>query len=379
MLRPGNMLAMPEQFQNPLSDYESTLCLPAGFTTRPNGSVDPHADAAIEWLEYQRPRRQSFWPALCLAFIGQAEAVLKATERPRVDNPFVSVVRKSTSANRAIDQLVWLVGEIEFSTRPYYNAAERVIIGDMHREHPSAAAHATSKWEMYRQFIEEMFSALPSGRLKIANWIWETGVLAQPLTISTASRTRQPRPFLEMLKHLDRGSGRTGGAIFQALVYAYLYADSPTLTVISQRVNTGSRRAGVVGDVSGYLGEHVVLAAEAKDKDLDGGDISELTTFINESSAFPDMDAVVFARSFDPALEDHLNSVQVRTFPLDLMIRTVSLWDVPKQENAVRAVRFFLGQIQRSAALIERVDLFLQSLVDVAKSDGEEVIGGSGE
>ncbi|MEV0239226.1 hypothetical protein AB0I06_04685 [Streptomyces sp. NPDC050674] len=354
---------MTSQFDKPLSEFEDALELPAGFTTRDLDGVDSHAVAAIAWLAHERPERQNFWPALCLAFIAQAEKLLGHLGTSQQADAFTQIARKVTSAAKAVDQLVWIAPDgTEVPVRRFYNAAAEVIIGRMRREHPSAPGHATSKWLMYEPFIASILATSPSGRRAIAEWVWEMGVLARPKTISTIHRIRQPRPFFEIIESLDTGSGTTGGAMFQAIVYGYLYADSPTLTVVSQRVNTGSRRAGVIGDVSGYLGENVVLAAEAKDKHLGKSDEADLLTFIEESSAFPDLDAVVFARSFDPYILARLEENSVRTFSTEEMLRTVRLWDVPKQENAVRAMRFFLGHIQKNQRLVDRVEDFLQEL-----------------
>lgn len=362
---------MADHYNNPLHDFEADLDLPEGFTTRQPATHDEHASAAIRWLEKSKPGRQRFWPALTLAFVAQAEALLNHLGKPSQPDVFDEVERKRTSAIKAVDQLVWVSNEREIGTRRYYNMAEDAIISKMRRQHPSTPAHATSKWEMYRPFISSIFAATPEGRTAVAEWIWEHGVLAAELTLTTAFRKRQPRPFYEMLESLDTGSGTTGGALFQALVYGYLYADSPTLTVTSQRVNTGSRRAKVIGDVSGYLGENIVLAAEAKDKDLTHRDKQDLLTFVREADPFPDLDAVVFARSFDTEIREFLESSKVRTFPRDEMLKTVRLWDVPKQENAVRAVRFFLGRIQQSNELLQRVIDFEQGVYERAQMESD--------
>ncbi|MCD0482320.1 hypothetical protein LO771_07815 [Streptacidiphilus sp. ASG 303] len=355
---------MTDQFNRPLAGFEAMLELPYGFTARAPEPNEVEAARAIKWLENSRPKRHNFWPALTLAFVAQAEILLAKLSEQSHPNAFTSIKRRETSAARAVDQLTWVVGETEIPVRRFYNFAAEVIMVQMRRHHPSSPGHATSKWEMYKPFIESVIAASPGGRLAVAQWVWKHGVLDRQMTVSTSHRERQPRPFYEMLKDLETGSGTTGGAVFQSLVYGYLYADSPTLTVISQRVNTGSRRAGVIGDVSGFLGEHVVLAAEAKDKHLTKADEADLMTFITESSAFPDLDAVVFARSFDSYIQDVLCEAEVRCFTRNEMIHTVSLWDVPKQENAVRSVRFFLGQIQKNPSLVERVDEFIKDLYE---------------
>ena len=41
------------------------------------------------------------------------------------------------------------------------------------------------------------------------------------------------------------------------------------------------------------------------------------------------------------------------------MLASVALWDVPKQENAVRAMQFFLAHIQKSPPLLARLNEFV--------------------
>lgn len=350
----------------PFAAFEEKLLLPAAFTARPKPElgVDRHADRAVEWVQGERPSRQNFWPALTLAFVAQVEAALAALNvESAADLLADGRITETTLAGEPIQQLEFDLGEAgTVSCRRFYNAAAHVVRVEMRRTHPSAPGHATSRWRGYSDFIELLGSMTPGGRHRVADFIWTEGVLPLPEILPAAGRSRRPRPFLRLVRDLDTSSGSHGGALFQAMVYAYLSADSPYLTVVSHRVNVGSSRAGALGDVDGYLGEEVVLAAEAKDKALSMSDEEDLLTFIEDVSPYPDVDAVVFARDFDQDVRAWLSSLGIRSVSRHDMQSVIALWDIPKQQNAGRAMRFFLANIQKQPALLARVVDFIDDL-----------------
>jgi hypothetical protein len=202
---------------------------------------------------------------------------------------------------------------------------------------------------------------LPAERAAVAGWVWQHGVLAREEVTRTQHRSRQLRPFFEVISRLDT-STRQGGVLFQAMVYAYIAADSPTLRVESNAVNTGSSRAGAIGDVDGFDGEFVVLAAEAKDKHLTLSDEDDLTSFIDDASTLPDVDAVVFARTFDDAIVSVLEQNGIRAVSRPEMRATVGLWDPTKQIVALKAMRYYMARIQKKPELLLVLDDFLAAL-----------------
>lgn len=373
-LRPG-VMKMPKGGDQPLSNFETQLLLPKGFTTRtmPKSDEDLHAVEAIKWITESLPPRVNYWPALTLAFVAQVETALNElgleTDENIASNERVQSVREDGRGNAQL--VLGVAPNLTVSCRPYYNAAERVIRVEMRRQHPSAPGHATGRWREFSQVIQLLGKMSPGGRSKVAHHIWQVGVLPREQIIPSGGRPRRPRPFYRIVKELDTASGSHGGALFQAMVYAYFSAESPYLNVVSNAVNVGSSRAGALGDVDGYLGEEVVLAAEAKDKSLTIEDEHDLSTFIEDVSPYPDVDAVVFARSADDEVRSWLSDMGVRTVDRGEMAAAVSLWDIPKQETAVNAMRFYLRHIQKQPALLRRVIGFLAE----DESDGQHSNG----
>lgn len=355
---------MPRGGNQPLVTFEEILGFPAGFSARA-AAVDAlraEAVAAIHWLESSRPPRQGSWPALCLALVAQVEETLRLLGRDSDDDIIAGRAALTTASGGPARQLILRTGSAEVPTRRYYNAADAVIRINMNREHPSMPGHATAGWSGYQEFIKRVGRCSPNGRAAVAEWIWIHGVLPLSERMVPTRRTRRPRPFFEVVKSLDTTSGTTGGAMYQAMVYAYFVADSPTLTVVSHKVNVGSSRAGALGDVDGFLGEEIVLAAEAKDKDLTIDDEDDLAGFIEDVAPHPDVDAVIFANTFDQEIRAVLDAAEIRTVTRQQMLESIALWDVPKQENAIRAMRFFLANIQKSQPLLQRLTTFLATI-----------------
>ena len=298
----------------PLKTFEAMLELPSGFASRsPKDDSDPAKTArAVKWLEKSRPSDQNAWPALTLAFVAQVEAALSSM-KVKTHTDLLGGSRILTEQKgKPVRQLILTLPNGMVPTRRYYNNAEKVIRTELNRTHPSMPGHATAGWQAYRDFISLLGSCSPSGRRIVAEWIWEHGVIALSERLVPTIRIRRPRPFHEVVKDLDTASGKTGGAMYQAMVYAYFVADSPTLTVVSHKVNTGSSRAGALGDVDGFLGESIVLAAEAKDKDLTLDDEDDLGGFLDDVAPHADVDAVVFARTFSADIAKVLKKKGIR-------------------------------------------------------------------
>ena len=363
---------MPRGGNQPLSAHEATLGLPPGFTARhvPTDSRPEGASRAITWLSDARPTRQNHWPALALALIAQSEEVLAAAGTDTIIdglNDELLIIERGGSNGRVVNTLNIAIKDREQDVarlRPLYNRALHVILVEMRRAHPSNPGHATQSWPQYRTFIDMLYALTPGERAAVAEWVWENGVLNAPEFRIAQQQDRRARPFHEVVAHLDTAS-RLGGAIFQAMVYAYLVADAPTLHIESHAVNTGSSRAGTVGDVDGFDGEYLILAAEAKDKHLSLDDEDDLQAFIEDVTNYPDVDAAIFARSFDDGLVHALREQGIRTVTRDEMAATVALWDPTKQIVAIKAMRYFFARIQKQPTLTAELDDFLDHLIEL--------------
>lgn len=348
----------------PLSLFVPDLQLPEGFTERQGGEGEKAYRMAVDWLASEKVPGQNFWPALCLAYIIQAEKALAEAGENSIDDPFTKFgVEERTSKGRAVNTLNFLVNGKKFPSRPPYMSAAKVIRIDMRREHPSSAPHATQSWRDYKGLVELIYKMSPAARARFAEYVWQTGVLdATELEWGNRDATRVVRPFERVLAEFDTTGAKPGGALFQALVYGYFRADSPNLTLESHNVNTGSSRAAMPGDVAGFRGGEVELAVEVKDLEITADGVEEvLADFLQDYKNAPNATAVVAAASVDDDACTRLAESNVIALARDQMRERVMIWDLPKQQEALRGALYYLHRIQKAKELWERLENFLVS------------------
>lgn len=256
-----------------------------------------------------------------------------------------------------MNTLTFTVGATSVSLRRFYNLAESVIRNDMLRLHPSSAAHATQSWRAYETLIDLVFAMSPGGRLALAEWVWQQ-VLSLAEHPIAAVKERVVRPFEYVLTNMSTAA-RPGGAIFQAFAYGYLRADSPNLILESYSVNTGSSRKKMLGDVVGYRGQEPELAAEVKDLELTDENVDDqLGNFFEDIAGAPNATAVVICRAITSEARGRVEARGVTVLDKDTLRHTVAVWDLPKQQEALRGVEYFLARLQRNVELVRRFRVF---------------------
>lgn len=332
------------------------------FVGRTGGGDDPKLIEAKDWLVTGRPQRQNFWPALTLALLSQAEDVLRRLGEPCLDDVFDHLeIEEARAAGKVVNTLNFLVEDEKFQLRPKFGPIADVIRVEMRRDHPSAAPHATQAWRSYQPLITLIYSMRPEVRTRFAEHVWDRGVLAKPERKWAKQAERIVRPFERVLAEFDTRGARPGGALFQGLVFGYFSADSPNLTLESHAVNTGSSRADMPGDVAGFRGDEVELAVEVKDYEILITDVeSILVDFLEDLSSAPNATAVVVADSVDEGSRARLAESNVIALGRTELRARVVTWDLPKQQEALRGALYYLGRIQKSTDLVERLLRFLE-------------------
>lgn len=285
----------------PASAFESDLLLPPGFFARPT-TEGPDLAEARRWINEVRPKRQNHWPALALALIAQAEAGLSALAEAFDSVPDVfhdeRISVEESLGSKVVNTLNFIVpGDETVMLRGRYNASLDVIRNRMRRwGHPMNPGHATQSWPIYKPLITIIWRMTPGERRTLAEWIWDNGVLPLHETQHVSEVDRPVRRFERVLAEMPTQSGTHGGALWQAVCFGYLRADSPSLVLESIKAQTGSRHAGLAGDIDGYDGASLMLAVECKDKTLEVDDWeSELGDFMATVDPIPGVTGVVMA------------------------------------------------------------------------------------
>jgi len=345
--------------QQPADRFEAELGLPEVFFDRA-GDIGEAFEAAVAWLSNDRPRRQNHWPALSLALVAQAEEGLQKIQEDALPDVFGQRRVEETDPNgQPVNTLNFIVdspeGEDFVRLRGKYNLALSLILTRMRRNgHPSNPGHATQSWPAYRPLIELIWSMTPFERRALVEWVWDNGVLPLDETQIVAVVERPIRPFELVLAEMPTASSRPG-SVWQGLCFGYLRADSPNLQLESSKAQTGSRRSGLLGDVDGFVGDRVALAAECKDMTLGEGWRDELTEFLAQVNKVPGTLAIVVCADVTDEARDEITDSGLIVLTREQMRQTAAVWDEPKQWSALQSFFYYLRRIQKSEAILTQV------------------------
>lgn len=318
---------------------------------------------ALEWLSDSRPAGQNYWPALVLAFITQIESLFAYDGVASVDDLFEAYPPVTQGRGGAA------VNTLNFEAktgdpvrlRALYNRALAVIRNTMLRDHPNNPGHATQAWPNYSALMTRLGAMSPAERRAFAEDVWSQ-ILAQPARQIAGVKERAVRPFEHALRHMPTQVPRVrGGAILQGMAFGYLRADSPNLILESHSVNTGSSRAGMLGDVDGFRGKEPELAAEVKDLILDGDNVDlQISDFLEDIVDAPNVTAVVIASDLTEEARTYIEERGVTALSKADLIDRVGVWDLPKQQEALRGVEYYLGRVQKDQRAVEHLRSWLQ-------------------
>lgn len=353
---PSPSLRIARGEDRPLSGVATELGFTQEFSSRvPEETKDVRS--ALDWLDNARPSGQNHWPALTLALVAQIEMLASQEGVDRYVNIFESnPPEQAQAAGRAINTLNFRSNHGDsIKLRPLYNKAMQTIRHTMLRAHPSNPGHATQSWPAYSPLITKIAAMTPAERRGFVDEVWELGVLDKPTRSLARVAERTARPFELVLRELPTSVPRIrGGAILQGLSFGYLRADSPNLILESHNVNTGSSRAGMLGDVDGFRGREPELAAEVKDLELTMVNVEvQLGDFLEDIVEAPNVTAIVFCLSASAEARDFIESRGVTVLDKEELARRVAVWDVPKQHEALRGAEYYLGRIQKDDSAVD--------------------------
>ncbi len=248
--------------------------------------------------------------------------------------------------------------------RPHYNRVARFYIVENERyDFPSAAPHATGQWRDYLPWLESLATFTPEQLMDLDARARDFVLSHLPkATFDPAEISTEPRLLEHLIKEFpwdERAQGEKTGAAFQALVFAYLRANSPHLQVENRKVRTGSARAGGVGDIDAWEGRRLISTAEVKHFRFVHRDVDEIRQFIRKAKERR-AHAMVVALEFDQDSVDSLLAEGVRPVTMETILHEVQNWDPRKQAAAVLSFEYSIARIEKSTGLVARFDAFMR-------------------
>lgn len=334
----------------------AAIGFPADFAARPT-AMDASVDAVMNDHDLVRQGRKYATPLL-LTLVAQIEKFLAAEDAASFGGGHAAIRSPVDDRGAQANQLVLRTSDGDLiPLRPFYNRLERLVIGEMLRlGFPTGPGYNTGQWRRYEGAIDQLLSMPPSARREVAGRLWGLIDALKRQEIATG-RTAVPRPFTLLLSTFaDRHPGENEGALLQALAYAYYRADAPNIDLDPGRSRAGSARTARIGDIDGYSGNELILSIEVKDERITKSNVAKFNDWLVKLPVFPNALAVALARSFDDGARGQLEARGAAVLDKATMLGTVALWDLGKQQLALRGFWFYLNRIEREPNMIDRFD-----------------------
>lgn len=253
------------------------------------------------------------------------------------------------------------------SNRKFYNVVEDHIRGECKRYgYPSCAPHATQAWPDYKHWIDAIISLPRVERDDLRDRTLEFILNSfESHEIDPSTIDKDPETFREILASFDTKArkGEKSGAALQGIVFGFLRADNPHLQVEIDKVRTGSKRLGRIGDVDAWDGANVAISAEVKSYEIHDKDVAQFAVFAGEVSKRKAI-GIVAATDFAGNTRSTIENLGVRTLSRKDMEKIVSLWDPAKQRIATSSFLYYATQIEKSDSLRDRIIEFSKTLPD---------------
>jgi hypothetical protein len=343
-----------------LQDFIGALGLPEGFCRRSSTTSSKTVGQVLKSYDAQVGAR-AFITGLFFSFVCVAEDLLTKLGVDHLDGILERHVPETvTSTGRRADTLVFDLDDAGIvRLRPYYNKVEDVVINRLRRyDYPRCAPHATRAWSQYQNELSTIVAMAPEERLALCEGLWKR-IVELPEFAPRKGEEQTIRPFSFVLRSFPYGPGEPAGALLQGLAFAYFRADAPNVTLETGRSGAGGARTGRIGDVDGWSGESLVLAIEVKDIDLDSEHLGVFASFRANLREYPDATAITLARSFTDEAKMELSKEGLLVLDRASMLRNVELWDLRKQQLAMRELNYFMWRVQQNTKMLRRLHVFV--------------------
>lgn len=241
---------------------------------------------------------------------------------------------------------------------------EERVVGFFHSlnrtGYPSAYVYNTAQWIKFKDLLVLCFKLSENGRHLLCRELIFYGFEIFPLHEFTGRKEPRVRIFQEILCNYPRQDKQeNGGLAFQGIAHGFIAADRPHLSLIVDKVRTGSARQKRFGDIDCYQGLDLELSVEVKDMSINSTNVKrQLGGFINEVRASGVLGIVI---SLDASLEviTKLREDGIVFLTMQNIIKIVQTWDWPKQDNALQGMLHHIAHIEQNTEATNRLLAFI--------------------
>jgi hypothetical protein len=167
--------------------------------------------------------------------------------------------------------------------------------------------------------------------------------------------------FEEIIRHYPRSSpSENSGAVFQGIAYGYIKADRPHLSLIVDKVRTGSARQHRIGDIDGYHGLDLELTVEVKDHPLTKDNVTkEMGEFLDKVAKNRVL-GLAFVASADQHALDEMKKHGAACVTRENALWELARWDWRKQDAAVHGLLHYLAHVEQNPDAVVRLLTFIR-------------------
>ena len=225
-----------------------------------------------------------------------------------------------------------------------------------------AYVYNTGMWHHHKDLLLDCFKLSESGRYVLVNRLIDFGLERFPKNTYFGRETPRVRLFEEIIRHYPRsGPDENSGMAFQGIAYGYVKADRPHLSLIVDKVRTGSAKQRRFGDVDGYFGLDLEVSVEVKDDPITTKNFAtELGQFLRDVANHR-VQGLAIVKSIDGTSREMLSAKGVHAVSEDELLRTVEKWDWRKQDAAVNGFLHFVAHVEQNPRAVRRLLDFIKA------------------
>jgi hypothetical protein len=251
-----------------------------------------------------------------------------------------------------------------FGIRPIDNLVGSLFQSLGRTTYPSSSPYATGQWAKYAdQLLVPCFQLSTPSRRKLCEDLLDLGLQRITENRFYATRIARERLFEHLIQDYPRGArGENAGLVFQGIAYGFFRADSPHLSLVIDKVRTGSRRQHRFGDIDGYYGLHLELSIEVKDLVINASNVAQELSAFRHHVQTTGIKGILFAKDVDAEIAAALAESGIVSMRQDDILSVVQLWDWQKQEIALHGFMHYLAHIEENPEAVKRFLTFLHDI-----------------
>jgi len=228
--------------------------------------------------------------------------------------------------------------------------------------YPSAYVYNTGQWTKYQDLLLDVFQLSTAGRFRLLIELLKFGNAKIETSEVAVLEANEVGPFERILREYERSDkSENGGLAYQAIAYGFVSQSYNHLSIIADKVRTGSARQKRIGDIDAYAGHLLAATFEVKDLELNSDNaLREVGDFKNKVKNLGVL-GIVICKDCSNELTEGLHAFGTRVITEPELTTIVSLWDSRKQELSIESTLHYLANIEQNEKAVRRLFEFLCS------------------